>query len=276
MQRYKPKAILCLAFLLIPVLSFAQEGQQGGREGFFSRDYVNEGFKGKGDEISGSATAAPENKAESDVPKRATNNKEADFKELGQTEDNKEKADAKETEVDIFAEGQGLAIKSLGVIVDGTKDTSLKEVLRNFGRLVKVRKLNPGSIFLVGEYSYVLPNMEKNGPILTQAFEQETGLNTPSEASTFIPTPLPEDTENIIGLLNLLRSYTDVTSLFAIFTNLRISSTIPSAYSVKLLPTWILGTDSGDVVLEGLRDPSPYISQKGEFVAASIQMFTKE
>ena len=91
-----------------------------------------------------------------------------------------------------------------------------------------------------------------------------------------MPTPLPEDSENVIGLLSFLRSYTDVTSLFAIFTNLRISSTIPSAYSVKLLPTWILGTDSGDVVLEGLKDPSPYISQKGEFVAASIQMFTKE
>lgn len=42
---------------------------------------------------------------------------------------------------------------------------------------------------------------------------------------------------------------------------------VPPAYNwLKKFPTWILFTKDGQIILEGLKDPSPYLTKSGKFV----------
>ena len=45
---------------------------------------------------------------------------------------------------------------------------------------------------------------------------------------------------------------------------------VPHEYNVTSSPAWILRTESGDVVLEGIMAPERYINGKGEFIAEAI------
>ncbi len=252
---------LCLMFLHVSP-AYGQDSEKKTAGDWFNKGYVTDAFEGKGSEakkplyVKTTPSPGGEGGEGTDAVKSSAG---GDFSEVG---DEPTPAPSADVEADnIFAEGAGVPVKSISLIMDGTKEATFPDLVRTYLRLVQGRKIKPGSLYLLGHYTHVVPLLEKHANSLIAGKRPMPTIEELENRQP--PTPLPGDQVNID---QLIKENPGAVKALTLFSSVRFASEIPRDYPVKLVPTWILNTEPGDVVLEGLKDPSRYINQKGEFV----------
>ncbi|MEZ4752703.1 MAG: hypothetical protein R3A13_00055 [Bdellovibrionota bacterium] len=124
------------------------------------------------------------------------------------------------SEKDVFAEGAGKPVKSLGVVVLGTKKDHLNETLEHLRNMAVKLEIQIGEIITLGGM-----HEEVDGRLFGAAV--------------------------IMG------------------AKLRIAHNVNDAYEVTQSPTWVVETEEGITLLEGIYKINKFFNRKKEFVDQS-------
>jgi len=177
----------------------------------------------------------------------------------------KEKQHPKPSSLSAEEDERAIPVKSIGLIVEADGSLAQKSTIARYYQIIEERGINPSELYVV-----------LTGNDLVKATEQAF-----ASIAEEINKGQPEDTAELEAKLQsdpqlmprlqqelLMRMKTDSSlqrRLASAFTVLPVTQ-IPSKYNVTKLPTWILLTDQGKIVLEGLDDPSRLLTMSGKFV----------
>ena len=172
----------------------------------------------------------------------------------------------------IMAEGDGVKIKSLGVIIAGDAVPAAKLAVKEWREVVDRYSLPPGMILLIGDEEKILPDLiSENFPTITYSLvglsQQDIQTITNSVNKEM---PLPTELENRLGsaMRTDSNSASKAASFKKLWSHLNIQKTLPPEFAtLKKSPSWLIGTAKGVYIMEGFASPRRFINSKGDFVS---------
>lgn len=249
-------SVLCSFFIFCNV-SIAQSGSD---QNFFEPNFVTER------KAQTPVAAAGSKKIEGALPEVNQRKGDTGFFEFAeedkkQEEKGSEKSSRKDKDQIIpEAIDTGDAVTSLRLIASSEDKSRLQQYTRTYSRILTTRKVDGVGVMVI------LKNTDPK-----DAFTAV--IDTLSEE---MPDPMQtnytdEELEKmgVGGVQSLLEQVSASPVMIQRARSLvgtQIAWEIPKEYPVTMLPTWVLETESGAILLEGLEDPSSMITKNGKFL----------
>lgn len=249
-----------LAAVLIASMAFQAIAEDKG--GFFDKGFV-EGVGG--DRPAPFATRAAPVKGPKD-PKQAplqTEDKEEYKDFFGNpivTPDPSEKKTGKRVKAFADEVEGGLKIKAIELVTTAKDPAKLSASLHAYTNILRGRDINPLRIFIVNNGADPKEAMKRASEEMAK--ELKILPDAPSSLEEVKALP-PEKAQQ---MLNEMKASPLLPKFMAMAMTLINSFGIPASIPVKALPSWVLYTEEGKVVLEGIIDPTSMITKSGKFV----------
>ena len=159
---------------------------------------------------------------------------------------------------------RAIPIKGLGLIIEADSSPQFRSVISNYYRLVREREIQPSLVYLVINGRNDREAMESSVAIANEELNRDVPEDNAIDPTITDPTLQ----QNAVAqkMQNLFLHDPTFRRRMASAMTIVPTYYIPSAYPVTSLPTWFLLTDKGQILLEGLEDPSGLFTKSGKFV----------
>lgn len=155
-------------------------------------------------------------------------------------------------------------VKGIMVLVSNDDLPKTEAIIHKYARLVISRNIPPAGVKIMVSKPIEPSLMER----VTNALNEEVSSSGPPAANAEEVGKLtPAEIQNKIAAFTKGNSFVHSIMLSML---VETSLTIPEEIPVTKLPSWVLRTDKGDIVMEGLSDPQRYITKDGYFVEPAI------
>jgi hypothetical protein len=160
---------------------------------------------------------------------------------------------------------RAIPLRGIGLIVEADGSEQMKTTLAHYYRLTRERELNPAPVFLVINGRDDTKAMKEAFAIAQEEINRGVPDNTAELEAKFKDNPrLAENAMN--ELFNRIKTDKALQRRLASAFTIIPTMQPPEIYKVKKLPSWYLMTETGQILLEGLEDPSGLLTMSGKFV----------
>lgn len=249
------------AFFLISSTAFAQSeaDRNNSTEEFFEPNFVTEGKPTP-------AAQEPKETAKGDTAVVKKQKPGAGFFEFEDETDSPSVVPAgkgKRSDRDVIipdAVDTGEKVLNLHLIASTDDVPHLKQYTRTYGRILTTREVDGKGVTIVLKNMDPKDALSEVYDVLGEELQDRSQRDYSEEELQKL---------GVVGVQSLLEEQMRnplVGRRIASVVGTHVAMNIPPQYPVTMLPSWILETEKGAIILEGLEDPSSMITKNGKFL----------
>ena len=168
----------------------------------------------------------------------------------------------------------GTKLSSIGIIVNATDEPHVNAALHEFFRIIDGHKnISTSFIVLVGDPE---ESMKAAGPALSemklnQEVVKEFAINALLSPITDEEDQKKRELEVMDQLGQIMAKDETLMKRFAAIGKLSLVREVPGEYKITHSPGWVLDTERGKIMVEGIMKLGVFINDKGELVESMLQ-----
>ena len=160
---------------------------------------------------------------------------------------------------------RAIPVTGIGLIVEADGSEKLRKTLNKYYELTRNRPINPALVYVV------MNGRDDKEAIASTLSIMEDEINRGDDANDDDIYKAATDgnfaQQLSMGFQNKFKNNDSLKRKIASAFTLVPTYYPPPMYPIKQMPSWYLITDQGQIILEGLEDPSPLLTKSGKFVA---------
>lgn len=171
----------------------------------------------------------------------------------------------KHTSLSAEEDERAIPIHNIGLIVSADGSEKFKTYLQRLFEITRERPVMPGIVYLVLTGDDVSKTLGEAYAMINNTIN--LGVESDPEQIVKVLTNPHSLQDAMVKMQEQMKPGSDFARRLASAYSLMPVYEIPPMYPVHKLPTWYLVTSQGQIILEGLEDPSALITKSGKFVA---------
>ncbi len=254
------RLLYCLILLVgFDSISFAQDQQ-----GFFNDGFVGGVLGEEGTNVPLAGKKPPEIKREVVKPTPIDKEDSAQDDFFGNPVVSKsDVAPEKNSKDEIIPEDidGSIQVNGITLLIESKFADKLSQAIKAFGRIVRTRNINPVRVYVVTNGVPTEENLARAATELGASLGfGDARPPTQAEADKMTEA----EVNQMINSARTNPMFMKALTAAMVLTNVYHA---PKEYPVQSLPSWVLHTDTGLIMLEGILDPSSMLTKSGRFVA---------